>query len=50
MFLRVLEQLPTMRDLEHEEWIHQEVVVIGRTDIHPGILVTDVQCSRRFHS
>ena len=39
-----------MSDLEHKEWIHQEAVVIGRTDLHPCILVTDVQSSRRFHS
>lgn len=29
-----------MRDLEHEEWIYQDVVVINRIDIHLCILVT----------
>lgn len=47
----VLEELPTMSDLEHEEWIHREaVVVISRTDIHPCILVTNVQRSGICHS
>lgn len=49
--LSVLEELPTMSELQHEEWIHREVVVvISRTDIHPCILVTDGQRSGICHS